>query len=146
MLRMILVTYKADADIRQSPRVGYAKPSQPRTATYHAAFLVLLPTGPTQMVCAEPGQNRIPLHLLTVVGFIKRTEAANWLNVAALVATTFLLLSFVVLPVKWTHRHYLSICLAIAVAFMEVMLDRKAVSRHLLTSTACLHYSSGIEA
>lgn len=53
-------------------------------------------------------------------GFIQRTQAANWLNLAALVANIFCLLSFLILPVKWTHRHYLSICLAIAVALMEV--------------------------
>ena len=52
--------------------------------------------------------------------FIQRTEVANWLNVAALVATVFLLLSFCILPKKWTHGHYLSICLTIAVGFMEV--------------------------
>ena len=59
-------------------------------------------------------------HLLTMIGFIQRTEAANWLNVAALLATMFCLVSFLILPVKWTHRHYLSICVAIAVGFMEV--------------------------
>ncbi len=59
-------------------------------------------------------------HLLTITGFIHRTEAANWLNVAAMVATMFCLLSFLILPVKWTHRHYLSICLAFGVGFMEV--------------------------
>jgi hypothetical protein len=60
------------------------------------------------------------LPVLTIAGFIQRTQVANWLNVAALVATMFLLLSFFILPVKWTHRHYLSICLALAVGLMEV--------------------------
>jgi hypothetical protein len=45
---------------------------------------------------------------------------ANWVNVAALTTTVFLLVSFIVLPVKWTHRHYLSICLAIGVGCIEV--------------------------
>jgi hypothetical protein len=58
--------------------------------------------------------------LLIVAGFIERTQVANWLNVAAMVATMFCLLSYLILPVKWTQRHYLSICLAIAVVFMEV--------------------------
>jgi hypothetical protein len=44
----------------------------------------------------------------------------NWVNVAALTTTVFLLLSFIVLPVKWTHRHYLSICLTIGVGCFEV--------------------------
>jgi hypothetical protein len=53
-------------------------------------------------------------------GFQKRTEIANWVNLAALVVTFFLLVSFIVLPVKWTHRHYLSVCLTIGVMFIEV--------------------------
>lgn len=57
---------------------------------------------------------------LRSTGFVPRTEAANWLNLAALIASIFLLLSFVVLPVKWTHRHYLSICLSVGVVFIEV--------------------------
>jgi hypothetical protein len=53
-------------------------------------------------------------------GFEDRTEIANWVNVAAITASVFLLLSFLVLDTKWTHRHYLSICLTVAVVFMEV--------------------------
>jgi hypothetical protein len=48
------------------------------------------------------------------------TDAANWVNVAGIVCVMFLLLTWAVLPVEKTHRHYLSICLAIAVVFMEV--------------------------
>jgi hypothetical protein len=39
------------------------------------------------------------------------THSANWLNVASMVCSAFLLLSFAFLPVSKTHRHYLSICL-----------------------------------
>jgi hypothetical protein len=53
-------------------------------------------------------------------GFEQRTEIANWVNVAAITASTFLLLSFAILDTKWTHRHYLSICLTVSVVFMEV--------------------------
>lgn len=48
------------------------------------------------------------------------TTAANWVNVAALACSMFLLLSFAFLPVEKTHRHYLSICLAIGTVLMEV--------------------------
>lgn len=48
------------------------------------------------------------------------TDASNWLNVVGLVCTVFLLLSFAVLPVEKTHRHYLSICLVIAIIIMHV--------------------------
>src|SRR5271154_3339765 len=53
-------------------------------------------------------------------GFEQRTQIANWVNVGALLLTIFLLLSFSILPVKWTHRHYLSICLTISVGLIEV--------------------------
>ena len=59
-------------------------------------------------------------YFLHQIGFEQRTEVANWVNVAALATTFFLLLSFIVLPTKWTHRHYLSICLAIGVGCIEV--------------------------
>jgi hypothetical protein len=39
---------------------------------------------------------------------------------AGIVCTAFLFLSWAVLPVEKTHRHYLSICLAIGVTFMQV--------------------------
>ena len=77
------------------------------------------------MVCVEV--KRVA-HVLIMAGFIQRTQVANWLNVAAMVATTFLLLSFLILPVKWTHRHYLSICVAFAVAVMEVHLIQKVIA------------------
>jgi len=53
-------------------------------------------------------------------GFEQRTEVASWVTVAAFVATLFVLVSYAVLPVKWTSRHYLSVCLAIGVLCMEV--------------------------
>ncbi|KFY21508.1 hypothetical protein V493_07351 [Pseudogymnoascus sp. VKM F-4281 (FW-2241)] len=48
------------------------------------------------------------------------TLASNWLNVVGLVCTVFLLLSFAILPVEKTHRHYLSICLVIAIVIMQL--------------------------
>ncbi|KIW22884.1 uncharacterized protein PV07_11134 [Cladophialophora immunda] len=53
-------------------------------------------------------------------GFESRTEIANWVNVAAFVLSVYLLLSFAVLPVKYTHRHYLSVCLTLGVVFVEL--------------------------
>ncbi|KIX99037.1 uncharacterized protein Z520_05498 [Fonsecaea multimorphosa CBS 102226] len=53
-------------------------------------------------------------------GFESRTEIANWVNVAAFVLSVYLLLSFAVLPVKYTHRHYLSVCLTVGVVFVEL--------------------------
>lgn len=48
------------------------------------------------------------------------TTAMDWVNVVGMVCTVFLLISFAVLPVKKTHRHYLSVCLAISIAVMQV--------------------------
>ncbi|KAK7900867.1 hypothetical protein LTR67_003152 [Exophiala xenobiotica] len=53
-------------------------------------------------------------------GFENRTEIANWVNVAAFILSIYLMLSFIVLPVKFTHRHYLSVCLALGVIFIEL--------------------------
>jgi hypothetical protein len=48
------------------------------------------------------------------------TTAMDWVNVVGMICSVFLLVSFVVLPVKKTHRHYLSVCLAISIAIMQV--------------------------
>jgi hypothetical protein len=48
------------------------------------------------------------------------TTAMEWINVVGLICTVFLLLSFAFLPVKKTHRHYLSVCLCVAVLVMQV--------------------------
>lgn len=108
---------KHGADLEQSSLADFAKLRLLFWATSHAVCLVLLLTGLIRMVGLE---DKHAVRLLIMIGFIQRSQAANWLNVAALVATSFCLLSFLILPVKWTHRHYLSICLAIAVGFMEV--------------------------
>jgi len=53
-------------------------------------------------------------------GFEERTEVASWVTVVATIFTLFVLVSYAVLPTKWTSRHYLSVCLAIGVLCMEV--------------------------
>ncbi|KAI0848865.1 hypothetical protein F5Y00DRAFT_75769 [Daldinia vernicosa] len=52
--------------------------------------------------------------------FTTATTAANWVNVVGMVCCAFLLISWIVLPVDKTHRHYLSISLACAVVLMNV--------------------------
>jgi hypothetical protein len=47
-------------------------------------------------------------------------KSTDWINVVACVCLIFLLISYAVLPVSKTHRHYLSICLVVAVIFMQV--------------------------
>ncbi|CCF39314.1 hypothetical protein CH063_10179 [Colletotrichum higginsianum] len=48
------------------------------------------------------------------------TTAANWVCVASAACCLFLLVSWAVLPVDKTYRHYLSICLTIAVLIMNL--------------------------
>ncbi|KAK0118774.1 hypothetical protein ONS95_007656 [Cadophora gregata] len=48
------------------------------------------------------------------------THSASWLNVAGMVCSMFLILSFAFLPVEKTHRHYLSVCLAVAIIIMQL--------------------------
>ena len=52
--------------------------------------------------------------------FTTITDSADWINVAGMFCSVFLLVSFACLPVEKTHRHYLSICLVIGVALMQV--------------------------
>ncbi|MCJ1336185.1 hypothetical protein MMC09_001461 [Bachmanniomyces sp. S44760] len=48
------------------------------------------------------------------------TRVANWLNVGSTVCCILLLVSFVVLPVAKTRRHYLTVCLIVAVSFLSL--------------------------
>ncbi|KAE8149056.1 hypothetical protein BDV25DRAFT_157032 [Aspergillus avenaceus] len=50
----------------------------------------------------------------------QKARSASWISVAVLPLCIFLLVSYAVLPVKWTHRHYLSICFTIGICLMEI--------------------------
>lgn len=52
--------------------------------------------------------------------FNSLSSVANWVNVAGMACCVFLLVSWIVLPVEKTHRHYLSICLTCATVLMNV--------------------------
>ncbi|EFW13265.1 hypothetical protein D8B26_003994 [Coccidioides posadasii str. Silveira] len=52
--------------------------------------------------------------------FMDKTAVANWLALAVFVVNGFMLITYAVLPVKYTHRHYLSICLIVAIMLMEL--------------------------
>lgn len=49
-------------------------------------------------------------------------SAADWASVVGTLCCVFLLASWIALPVEKTHRHYLSICLTVAVLVMNVSL------------------------
>ncbi|EAW11941.1 protein gprM [Aspergillus clavatus NRRL 1] len=51
---------------------------------------------------------------------VDKASAASWISVAILPLCIFLLVSYAVLPAKWTHRHYLSICFTLGITFMEI--------------------------
>ena len=50
------------------------------------------------------------------------SHVANWLNVGSIICVVLLLLSFLVLPVEKTRRHYLTVCMIIGVGLMSVSL------------------------
>ncbi|KAI9171426.1 hypothetical protein HJFPF1_00909 [Paramyrothecium foliicola] len=52
--------------------------------------------------------------------FSTLTAAGDWVATASLICCVFLLLSWLCLPVDKTNRHYLSICLTIPVALMNL--------------------------
>lgn len=52
--------------------------------------------------------------------FVHVGIAAQWVSVLSMACCVFLLLSWAVLPIDKTHRHYLSICLVFAVGFMNL--------------------------
>ncbi|KAE9381725.1 G protein-like protein-coupled receptor : GPCR, secretin-like protein [Stipitochalara longipes BDJ] len=52
--------------------------------------------------------------------FDTMTQSASWINVAGMACSMFLIISFAFLPVGKTHRHYLSVCLAIATVMMQL--------------------------
>ena len=55
-----------------------------------------------------------------VAGFKQMDQAAGYINVVALSLCIFLLLTFVMLPVEITKRHYLNICLLVGNIFVSV--------------------------
>ncbi|RMZ90655.1 hypothetical protein DV736_g2105, partial [Chaetothyriales sp. CBS 134916] len=52
--------------------------------------------------------------------FESNSEIANWVNVASFIFSVFLLLSYAFLAPKWTHRHYLSVCMTLSILFMSL--------------------------
>lgn len=49
-----------------------------------------------------------------------KTEVTGWLAVGIFPLTAFILITHMILPVKYTNRHYLTICFTLAIAFMQV--------------------------
>ena len=47
-------------------------------------------------------------------------KAANWLNVAGMVCSVSMLLTYFVLPISRTSRHYLTVGLVVAVCLLQV--------------------------
>ncbi|KAL8905531.1 MAG: hypothetical protein Q9171_006627 [Xanthocarpia ochracea] len=53
-------------------------------------------------------------------GFHTTPKASNWLNVAGMVCTVSLVISFLALPVEKTSRHYLTVCFIVAVCILQL--------------------------
>lgn len=52
--------------------------------------------------------------------FYTVTTVANWVATAGVISCVILLASWAALPVEKTNRHYLSVCLTLAVLLMSV--------------------------
>lgn len=70
------------------------------------------------------------------------TTSANWINVASMVCSLFLLVSFAFLPVDKTHRHYLSVCMTMGVALMSVSIIHPSIVFILTSHSLDLSYLS----
>jgi hypothetical protein len=55
----------------------------------------------------------------------ERIDIASWISVVILPLCIFLLISYAVLPSKWTNRHYLSICFTLGICCMQASLAGK---------------------
>ena len=88
---------------------------------------------PRQYVYEDVSSKNVCLYALD---FHRLTMVANWLNVGGVIACAILLLSFFVLPVKKTRRHYLTVCLITACGMMSVSIVG------LIPSTAIADVSS----
>ncbi|OJJ47039.1 hypothetical protein ASPZODRAFT_1879839 [Penicilliopsis zonata CBS 506.65] len=49
-----------------------------------------------------------------------KVKIASWIAVGVLPLCVFLLVTYAVVPVKYTHRHYMSICFTLGICFMDV--------------------------
>lgn len=67
-------------------------------------------------------------------------KAADWLNVAGLAWTVLLLITFYVLPVQKTSRHYLTVGLVAAVCLLQVWCSASLM--HVLPTDQCSWDSS----
>ena len=70
--------------------------------------------------CVVAKSMNVMQKLRACIDFNTIPKAANWLNVAGMVCSMLLLLSFIVLPVQKTNRHYLTIGLVVAICFLQV--------------------------
>ncbi len=76
--------------------------------------------GYIQMVSASLNTRSKAWNSIGFSDFQTLPTISNWLNVAGMVCSLSLLLSFVVLPVERTSRHYLTVGLVLAVSILQV--------------------------
>lgn len=104
--------------------IPYNSPEWPTVCSVSYGAHSVLPAVPLDRL-GIPGWYAVKLcthktKLMNLADFNRLTGVANWLNVGSTACTALLLLSLLVLPVQKTSRHYLTVCLLIAVGFMSV--------------------------
>jgi hypothetical protein len=77
-----------------------------------------LPSGDMTLVSSVISRP-VPESNMVTIDLGNTIHATSWISVAILPLCIFLLISYAVLPVKWTHRHYLSVCFTLGICCME---------------------------
>lgn len=62
----------------------------------------------------------VPILTTVAIDAVRKTDIAGWISIAMLCLCVFLLVSYAVLPVKWSHRHYLNVSFTIGICLMQV--------------------------
>lgn len=55
-----------------------------------------------------------------IADFHTLVHVTTYINLVSVIVCGFLLISFLVLPVEYTHRHYLSVCTAFSILLLQV--------------------------
>ena len=81
------------------------------------------------MMSGNAGRPKCSNHRLA--DFTHLTTVTGWLNVSGIICCAILLLSYVILPVEKTSRHYLSVGLVVALCLIQVTPAAGSPSRPL---------------
>ena len=107
------------------------------TASHNAAFHVLDSNGSIQTV-RQPHWSLLQYSSSLLISchsdFMPLITGSTYLNLVGVACCVLLLLSFAVLSVEYTNRHYLSVCLVTAILILQVCKIQRQSPAYELTS------------